>query len=193
VDMAEGLARVGGNKKLYRKLLIKLRDDYAQARAELEGLTQKGEAGEAERLAHTVKGVAGNVGAKGLAAAAAVVEKAVREGQDGLADKLEAFGGELAKVVEALGVLGEAAGAPPAQPGKAAASPQELAAALEEMLPHLRTKKPKPSKEAINKLKELGWPVEMGVEFSDLSKLIGKYKFKDALPLAEGLLAKLKG
>ncbi len=195
VAMAEGLNRVGGNQALYRKLLVKLRDDYAGARDELAGLLEQGRNDEAERLAHSVKGVAGNVGAGGLAAAAAAVEAAVKQGEEaGMPDLLDAFGRELAALVEALGVLGAAESADAAPAAGAEAAPAgELAAVLEEMLPHLRTKKPKPSKEAFARLGELGWPAEHGIEFADLGKLIGKYKFKEALPLAEALLEKLRG
>ena len=73
------------------------------------------------------------------------------------------------------------------------ASPGELAAALEELLPHLKTRKPKPSKEAVAKIKDLKLPPEFSIEIADLDRLIKKYKFKEALPLVEALQTKLKG
>ncbi|KIX12662.1 response regulator [Dethiosulfatarculus sandiegensis] len=194
VDMKEGLNRVCGNEKLYRKLLVKFREEYAGARGEIACMVERGKMAEAERLAHSIKGVAGNVGAKQLQCVAATIESAVKEGQKAtLPSLLKTFGTELEALVQALGPLGanEAAQAAPAT-DEAAASPAELATALEEMLPHLRAKKPKPCKESFDRLKEMGWSPEHCVEFSDLGKFIGKYKFKKALPLAEALLEKLK-
>jgi len=100
----------------------------------------------------------------------------------------------LKDVVTALGVLGgeekEVADSDKAGPE---ATPGEVAAALEELLPHLKTRKPKPSKEAMAKIKNLKWPSEFSIETADLDRLIKKYKFKEALPLAEALKSKLRG
>ena len=195
IDLKDGLMRVGGNEKLYRSLLMKLRDDYAGTDQEIKDLLQSEKAGEAERLAHTVKGVAGNVGAGQLQEVAAALEHAINEGEaDTYEENISAFGKVLKNVVTALGVLGgeekEDANSDKAGPE---ASPEILAAALEELVPHLNTRKPKPSKEAMAKIKDLKWPSEFSVEIADLDRLIKKYKFKEALPLVEALQSKLKG
>ena len=195
INLKEGLMRVGGNEKLYRTLLMKLRDDYAKMDQEIKDLLQSEKTGDAERLAHTVKGVAGNVGAGNLQEAAAELEHTIKEGNaDSYDETISAFGKVLKDVVAALGVLGgeeeETADSDKAGPE---ATPDELAAALEELLPHLKTRKPKPCKEAMSKIKELKWPSEFSTEIADLDRLIKKYKFKEALPLVEALQAKLKG
>ena len=195
IDLKEGVIRVGGNEKLYRTLLMKLRDDYAATDQEIKNLLQSEKAGEAERLAHSIKGVAGNVGAGLLQESAAALEHAIKEGEtDSYEEKISAFGEVLKDVVTALGVLGEEE-AETADSDKAGpeATPDELAAALEELLPHLKTRKPKPCKEAMTRIKDLKWPSEFSMEIADLDRLIKKYKFKDALPLAEALQAGLKG
>ncbi len=76
--------------------------------------------------------------------------------------------------------------------GSDKAGPDELAAALEELLPHLKTRKPKPCKEAMEKIKTYQWPPVCSMEMVDLDRLIKKYKFKEALPVAEALQARLK-
>ena len=195
VDVSEGLTRVGGNKTLYRKLLIKLRDDYAGAQSEIATWLEQGSRQEAERQAHSIKGVAGNVGAKGLQAAAARLEAAIKAGPGAeTGNELAALGRELDALAAALVVLGAADGeqAVPAA-GATPSSPSELAASLEELLPHLKTKKPKPSKEALDQINRLVWPPELGIDIAELGKLVKKYRFKQALPLAEALLAKMKG
>ncbi len=64
---------------------------------------------------------------------------------------------------------------------------------MEELLPRLKTRKPKQCKEAMAKIKDLKWPSEFSMEIAELDRLIKKYKFKDALPLAEALKTKLNG
>ena len=196
VDLEEGLIRVGGNRKLYRSILIKLRDEYAEAETELAAMLEKAENAEAERLAHSIKGVAGNVGAKELQAAAANLESAIKQNKtDDLAGALSVMGERLATLTGALMVLGggdDAAAKPDVQTAPVA-SPEEMADALEKLLPHLRAKKPKPSKEVLAEAARLGWPPEYGIDFSELGKLVKKYKFKAAMQIAESLLIKLKG
>jgi len=99
----------------------------------------------------------------------------------------------LKDVITALGVLGgeekETVHSDKAGPE---ATPDELAAALAELLPHLKTRKPKPCKAAMAKIKDLNWP-SVSAEVADLDRLTKKYKFKDPLPMAESLKTKLKG
>ncbi len=195
IDLEDGLMRVGGNEKLYRSLLMKVRDEYANTDQGIKDLLQLEKTGEAERLAHTVKGVAGNVGAGQLQEAAAELEHAIKEGEvDSYEEKISAFGKILENVITVLSVLGEeekeTADSDKAGPE---ATPDELAAALEELLPHLKTRKPKPCKAAMLEIKELKWPSEFSIEIADLDRLIKKYKFKEALPLAEALQTKLEG
>ena len=113
---------------------------------------------------------------------------------DSYGEKISAFGEVLKNVIMALGVLGgeekEATGSEKAGPE---ATPGELTAALEELLPHLKTRKPKPCKEAMARIKDLKWPSEFSTEIADLDRLIKKYKFKEALPLVESLQGRLKG
>ncbi|MBI4799987.1 MAG: response regulator [Desulfarculus sp.] len=192
VNLEEGLGRVGGNAKLYRGILVKLRDEYAGAAGDLSNLLSTGRAEEAQRLAHSVKGVAGNVGASGLQAVAGELEAAIRDGdQPGIPARLQTFAQALAALAEALQVLG-GDGPVPAPPSRPPASPGELAASLEDLLPHLKTRKPKQCQEALEGIAGLVWPPELSVELADLGKLVKKYKFKEALPLVESLLSKLK-
>ncbi len=62
VNIEAGLATVGGNRKLYRELLLRFVDHYGESARELRGLLACGDLRGAARLAHTVKGVAANLG-----------------------------------------------------------------------------------------------------------------------------------
>ncbi|MCA1988257.1 MAG: response regulator [Desulfarculus sp.] len=191
IDLADGLARVGGNRKLYRSLLIKLRDGYGQAPAEIAADLEAGRLTEAQLWAHTIKGVAGNVGASELQAAAAALEAAIQAGRlDDCQALLADLERALERVLGALTVLGPAA-MPLATPGPGEpSSPRERAAVLEALAAALRTRKPRPSQEALARVMSLVWPPESAPEISDLGKLVNKYRFMDALALADGLRAK---
>jgi two-component system sensor histidine kinase/response regulator len=79
LDTADGLARVAGNTKLYLKLLRQFAEQQADVVARITATLDAGDRGTAERLAHTLKGVAGSLGAGAVQAAAGALEKVIRD------------------------------------------------------------------------------------------------------------------
>ena len=78
LDARAGLSRVAGNEKLYLKLLRQLLDDHGNAVEEINRALKAGDIALAERLAHSLKGVAANLGATYVQSAAAGVEGSIR-------------------------------------------------------------------------------------------------------------------
>jgi signal transduction histidine kinase/CheY-like chemotaxis protein len=99
VNAADGLKRVAGNKRLYRDLLGQFAAKQADAPAQISAAIQSGDLKLAERIAHTVKGVAGNIGITEVQGAAQVLEKAIREGDPSVSEHLKNFGDTLAPLV----------------------------------------------------------------------------------------------
>nr|WP_145545608.1 response regulator [Variovorax boronicumulans] len=117
LDTQAGLRRVGGNRALYLRLLHQFADGQADAVQRIEAALAAGRQEEAERAAHTVRGVAGNMGLAALHAAATTLEETLRHGGD-VPAALAVFGAELVARVAALrAAWGEpAAAAAPAAP-----------------------------------------------------------------------------
>ena len=74
-----GLARLAGNIKLYRDLLFRFAKDQSSAIAEIEEALSDSDLATAERVAHTIKGVAGNLGAEPIQMLAAELEQHLKE------------------------------------------------------------------------------------------------------------------
>jgi signal transduction histidine kinase/CheY-like chemotaxis protein/CHASE3 domain sensor protein len=100
LDTADGLLRVAGNRALYRKLLRQFVAQQADVPERIALALGEGHHTEAERLAHTVKGVAGNLGAGPVQAAAGALEQAIASRGD--TGSIEALRGRLGS---ALGTL----------------------------------------------------------------------------------------
>jgi HPt (histidine-containing phosphotransfer) domain-containing protein len=79
LDTKDGLGRVAGNQKLYLKLLRQFVEQQGLSVTEIGNALAKDDTALAERLAHTLKGVAGNIGAKPVQTAASALEKLIRE------------------------------------------------------------------------------------------------------------------
>jgi PAS domain S-box-containing protein len=101
VATVEGLARVAGNARLYRDLLEQFAAKQSGAAAEIEAALRSGDRTTAERVAHTVKGVAGNLGVVRVQERAAALERVLRDGSEPGASLAE-FASVLAAQVEAI-------------------------------------------------------------------------------------------
>ena len=77
-DLAAGLARLMGNKRLYRKLLLDLGANYGGVAVEIREALAANEFNRAHSLIHNLKGLAGNLAATELQAAAVEMEKLVK-------------------------------------------------------------------------------------------------------------------
>jgi two-component system sensor histidine kinase/response regulator len=89
VDITDGLSHMGGNRKLYRRIISKFREGQADAVEQIREALQAGDVLGAMRIAHTLKGVAGNIGALDVVAAAQHVEETLRETLEAEAEKVE--------------------------------------------------------------------------------------------------------
>ena len=81
INLADGLKRVAGNRRLYRELLGQFAAKQGNAAAQISTALESGDHALAERIAHTVKGVAGNIGITGVQSVAQKLEKALCDGE----------------------------------------------------------------------------------------------------------------
>ncbi|HEC20532.1 MAG TPA: response regulator [Gammaproteobacteria bacterium] len=108
IDMIDGLDRLRGNWSAYRRILLSFADKQADAADRLEQFIEQDDWEEAARLAHTLKGSSGNLGAKHLYTASAALEQSCRraDGSAALTD-LEALRTSLSVVIKGLAQLAE--------------------------------------------------------------------------------------
>ena len=154
ISAASGLARVGGNKQLYAKLLCKFKEGQENAVEQITAALQAEDVETAARLAHTVKGVSGNLGGEGLYRAAADLEKAIKEGTPGIDPFLAEFGSQLKVVMNGIRRLEEslAAKQKPEKPaGEAKVDKEAVKPLLKEMAQLLESD----LTEAMNRLEAL--------------------------------------
>jgi two-component system, sensor histidine kinase and response regulator len=139
LDSAEGLLRVAANRKLYLKLLRQFSAQQSDAPVQITELLKVGDRPAAERKAHTVKGVAGNLGVKTVQLAAGELEKAIHNGAD--AARLESLRQQFATVLTPFvdrlrAALGEEP-VSPAAPKAMVVDPAQLKLVVEQMTRHL--------------------------------------------------------
>ncbi len=106
IELEKALPRVGNNKRLLRKLLFQFHTDHHDAVARMKEALLKRDTHQLRRTAHTLAGVAGNLGAPVLEEAARAIEQRLHndpvelDGVDELLNRLENL---LAPLMERLG------------------------------------------------------------------------------------------
>jgi CheY-like chemotaxis protein/HPt (histidine-containing phosphotransfer) domain-containing protein len=103
LDTSAGLRRAGNNRKLYRQTLSMFANDYADCNQTFDSFIAAAKWKEAERLAHTLKGLAGSLGAGQVQVPAGALEAACKgENQEAARNALALLVPLLQPVVVAL-------------------------------------------------------------------------------------------
>jgi len=82
LDQALGLAHVAGNQVLYLHLLHQFIEEEAQAADKLAVALQQGDHAVAERIVHSLKGIAGSIGLAPLQSTCIDLQETIRQQQD---------------------------------------------------------------------------------------------------------------
>ena len=103
IDIKAGLARTNGNQVLYMKLLNHFVNDHGKDHQVIARAVLQNDIALAQRTAHTLKGVAGGIGAQALYDSSRKVETALKENRiSRLEFLMENLVGDLTQVVEDL-------------------------------------------------------------------------------------------
>jgi len=102
IDLKDGLDRCQGNQKLYLKLLGDFIRNYGDSTEEIKTFMAQSDNETVARLAHTLKGLSANLGAKILSAAAMKLEHAVDMPKQDQEESLALFDIQLSALISDL-------------------------------------------------------------------------------------------
>ena len=111
IDVPAAVKRLSGNETLFARLFHDFCRDYRTIADEIGTAMAAGDSDRAKRLAHTLKGVSGNLSANRVHQAARVLERAIgRVDERRLATLLSGLSEAVRATIEAGGVITEGAG-----------------------------------------------------------------------------------
>jgi HPt (histidine-containing phosphotransfer) domain-containing protein len=105
IDMAAGVACLGGDAAMYARVLHRFAQSFAAMPDGIRAALAQDDAEQAVRLAHTLKGAAGTIGAGLLQAAAWRLEQSLRSGSDDCGGVLDDVAAELQRVLHEIAGL----------------------------------------------------------------------------------------
>ncbi len=188
VDVDSGLGRVAGNRKLYRDLLHRYLDSQRGAEKGIREALERRDTDLAEQIAHGLKGVSGNIGAVEVAAAAADIEQAVRNGisYGDMRESLERLSRVLAKTMAGI----ESADAKAPEPETDAAAGDAGAVTFVDIFGELRRSAEASESRAVKYLESVRSRLAARVsrdEIGNLHAALKSYDFTEALKILERL------
>jgi len=139
LDAADGIRRVGGNRVLYARLCGDFAQRYERTIDELEQWCRQSDAQALAHALHSLKGVAGNIGAQRTHHHAATLERLAREGDiagvhEGLTALAEALHASLADAHRVAGTS-----VPPPAQGRGERDGEDVASGLERLAALIQT------------------------------------------------------
>ncbi|MEE8423052.1 MAG: Hpt domain-containing protein [Thermodesulfobacteriota bacterium] len=187
INIDAGIRLYAGNVKSYKNLLIKFHDRYSETVNNIRAQLDNGDDGTAERSAHTLKSIAGQIGADILFDIARELESTIKKGnQENLASSLNSCGKELASVIEGLRPLSISSDVTPESSAFSAKEidMKELAPILRELTTLLKDDDAK----AIRLLEKLPESLKSSVvsdDYAELVKAVNQYDFNGAIDITD--------
>ncbi|WP_223570824.1 response regulator [Pseudomonas sp. BF-R-26] len=183
IDMVAGLATCMGRRELYLRLLCKFRDTQAGFAEQFQAALADSDDSAAGRVAHSLRGTAGNIGARAVAQAAAVLELACQNDEPAMVVQ------ELATEVErcllpTLTALAGLAGNAPASMGEAPQDGPELSEQLNR-LKGLLAESDTAAMDALTELRNLSLDRALAKRLTLVAEQVQLFDFDRALELLQ--------
>ncbi len=194
IDLQWGLQRVGGNRKLFRKLLCEFYERHRGSRQAIEQALDVEDTAYARRLAHTLQGVAGNIGARELQQQSRLLERAIMNSGDTdssvkLSDHFCVAFSELFESLNAF--ISSVASQPQEQTiNQAKLSSTEIRVLLDKLSIMIEDGSPDAA-ETLSKIKAGLIASELDEQWAALQDQIEDYNFDEASKIVQQLTAKL--
>ena len=183
IDINLGLSRANKNTKLYLDIIVKFYDTNQNIIHEIETCLSNSDNKTAQRIAHTIKGVAGNIGAVDLQEKAGLLENAIaNQEKNRYPDRIRNFAEALKRVLTALEpyVKKDLNMDQQNMEDRETGTPEFLKEKLIALQLPLKKRKIKDCKRIMKSINAMAWTVELEKSVSDLSQKVKRYKFVDA-------------
>jgi len=192
ISIENGLNCSNGNTDLFLRLLNKFCIYYSKKDLEtLKTWLKNSENEHAKHWVHTLKGVAGNIGAENLFKASVALESDIKNDDVNIESNLEIFSKAYINLIDSLENLSILKEKKSNNYQKEKTNVKILREKFENLYNITQKRKPKPCKEIVNEIGGFELPENIEQDFKELRNYLEHYRFKQASIVIKGLLEKL--
>jgi len=193
INVESGLARVGGNRKLYHKLLLQFLLDNEETVDVLQVALEQRDYQLANMKLHTLKGVAGNIGADHLYRATRELETSIKEEQlEKIPLQMELFSSSLLDVLDSIQGLKQSAAEAKILPEDEKLADLSQCKVLIERLQDYLANYDTEATAVFDELKALPVAANYQAEFKKIQLSMSSYDFEKALAQLNGIAKVMK-
>ncbi len=180
LDIATGIAQMSNNRTLYERVLENVIEDYGDSAARMRAALKEGDKDQARLIAHSLKGVAGTVGAAGLGNEAGKLESLLKNNEDQakIEKQLENYEHALRTVLASVRrVLKRDISEKDSEENSKHDALEKL---LAELAPHLQAGKPKQCRALAERIRNTSWPGPLKMGIAELLEQLEAYDYSRA-------------
>jgi HPt (histidine-containing phosphotransfer) domain-containing protein len=190
IDIDSGLDKARQNASLYLTILNKFYVNHKETAKEIKAEIDKKDFESAEIKAHTIKGLAGTIGAKNLQTKGQELEKAIYNREiSAIYELIERFWNALNEVLQAIKPYIRIT---PSSENNNTHLEQgdikQLNQLLIELSAYLEDAKPIQIKAIVKEIKTKSWPDKVNSDILDILEQIKKYRYNDAARIVNNLI-----
>ncbi len=192
LDTGLGLKRFMGKKAFYLGMLKKFAEKQSEVPIQIRNSLEANDRGTAERMAHSIKGVSGNIGATGIQNTAAELEFSIKQ-NDPLGttmDILARFENALGELIARMRETFIEDVKPEAEGSKKEADPSKIQPILVKLMGYINDN----DSEVVDYIDEVAVDLKgviPGAEYSRLENLVTSYDFDGALACLKDIANKI--
>ena len=183
LNIQEGIERVGGDAVLYRNILFDFSDMFSDSVTQFEILIKESRMEEVSRLAHNIKGTAGNIGAESLFKMMELFETALQKRGDGLPLLIPRFKEVFEALLSSIKMLKEEN--QNITNKKSMIEPKQLDTLLAQIAAKAKKRKALDCKELSKELQAYAWPKKHEYLLKSIVIFLKQYQFKEAISAIE--------
>lgn len=191
IDTEDGLSRLNGNTEAYLNVLYKFADMFQNVTKEFRAIIELGKYEEGRALAHNLKGLSGNIGAKKVYALAQELEETFRDGEGQFSALIKAIEMQTVPLIDGIKSLrhGEA---DKSVVDKIMINPQRIEILLSTLYLNAKKKKAHEIKKVCKEIEGYQWPKELHKSIDAILLQAKSYQFDKVNQTIESILPEIK-
>ena len=191
IDVTDGLARLNNNSVAYQNVLYKFADMFTNISSKLSTAVSEHNFDEGRALAHNLKGLSGNIGAKEIYALAQELEESFKDSDGEFSALINAIEQKLIPLIQSIKFLQETQISLNKPIEKRHLSSEQATKLLLQLYNFAKKRKAQDVKSVCKEIETVHWPQEQQKAIDDIILSAQRYQFKDVCRIIENL--KVKG
>ena len=187
IDVTDGLSRLNNNSVAYQNVLYKFADMFTNISSELSTAVSEQKFDEGRALAHNLKGLSGNIGAKEIYALAQELEESFKDGDGEFNALINAIEQKLIPLTQSIKLLQETQKSLEKPVEKSSLSSEEATKLLQRLHGFAKKRKAQDVKSVCKEIEAAQWPKEQQKSIDDIVISAQRYQFKDVCRIIENL------